>query len=228
MFVCTHNPFGNPGCLLQRTTRPHNWLWISYPEGTFGNMSWRTLASVFCFFFGRFGLRFLRLLETQCLWCSNDLLPWRSMVRLAPPLSCFRDFWMQSFEVPKFIMCSSILYIHFINFHWPRPWMTSLPETFDQGDQNGYHCQTRYITKDHGGQNDFQVIWEETSAWILVWFVLKHIGWLCMICVYGCFKKNSGTPKCIVYNGKPLLPWMIWGSHNFLETPIYVHNVKYN
>ena len=35
---------------------------------------------------------------------------------------------------------------------------------FDQGDQNGYHYQTRYITKDHGGQNDFQVIWEETSA----------------------------------------------------------------
>lgn len=85
---------------------------------------------------------------------------------------------------------------------------------FDQGDQNGYHCQTRYITKDHGGQNDFQVIWEETSAWILVWFVLKHIGWLCMICVYGCFKKNSGTPKCIVYNGKPFY-------HGWFEGPTF-------
>ena len=23
--------------------------------------------------------------------------------------------------------------------------------------------------------------------------------------------KNRGTPKWIVYNGKPLLKWMIWG-----------------
>ena len=25
--------------------------------------------------------------------------------------------------------------------------------------------------------------------------------------------KNSGTPKCIVYNGKPLLKWIIWGEN---------------
>ena len=32
--------------------------------------------------------------------------------------------------------------------------------------------------------------------------------------------KNRGTPKWMVYNGTPLLKWMIWGYHYFLETPI--------
>ena len=56
---------------------------------------------------------------------------------------------------------------------------------FDQGDQNGYHYQTRYITKDHGGQNDFQVIWEETSAWILVRFV-SETYWMTVydVCIW--------------------------------------------
>jgi len=80
------------------------------------------------FLFRRFGLRFLRLLETQCIWCSNDLLPWRSIVRIAPPLSCFRDFWCKVLKFQS-SLCVHPLFIHFINFHWPRPWMTSLPET---------------------------------------------------------------------------------------------------
>ena len=32
--------------------------------------------------------------------------------------------------------------------------------------------------------------------------------------------KNKGTPKCMIYNGKPLLKWMIWGENPlFSETP---------
>ena len=32
--------------------------------------------------------------------------------------------------------------------------------------------------------------------------------------------KNRGTPKWMVYNGKSLLKWMIWGENPlFLETP---------
>jgi len=33
--------------------------------------------------------------------------------------------------------------------------------------------------------------------------------------------KNRGTPKWMVYNGKPLLKWMIWGENPlFTETSI--------
>ena len=33
--------------------------------------------------------------------------------------------------------------------------------------------------------------------------------------------ENRGTPKWMVYNGKPLLKWMIWGENPlFSETPI--------
>ena len=31
--------------------------------------------------------------------------------------------------------------------------------------------------------------------------------------------KNGGTPKWMVYNGKPLLKWMIWGYHYFRKHP---------
>ena len=31
--------------------------------------------------------------------------------------------------------------------------------------------------------------------------------------------KNTGTPKWMVYNGKPLLKWMIWRVPLYLETP---------
>ena len=31
--------------------------------------------------------------------------------------------------------------------------------------------------------------------------------------------KNKGTPKWMVYNGKPLLKWMIWGYHYFWKPP---------
>ena len=31
--------------------------------------------------------------------------------------------------------------------------------------------------------------------------------------------KNRGTPKWMVYNGKPLLKWMIWGYHYFRKHP---------
>ena len=31
--------------------------------------------------------------------------------------------------------------------------------------------------------------------------------------------KNRGTPKWMVYNGKPLLKWMIWGYHYFWKHP---------
>jgi len=34
--------------------------------------------------------------------------------------------------------------------------------------------------------------------------------------------KNSGTPKWMVYYGKTLLKWMIWGEPLFLETSIYI------
>jgi len=31
--------------------------------------------------------------------------------------------------------------------------------------------------------------------------------------------KNRGTPKWMVYNGKPLFKWMIWGYHYFRKHP---------
>ena len=35
--------------------------------------------------------------------------------------------------------------------------------------------------------------------------------------------KNRGTPKWMVYNGKTLLKWMIWGETPlFSETPIWI------
>ena len=34
--------------------------------------------------------------------------------------------------------------------------------------------------------------------------------------------KNSGTPKWMVYNGKPLLKWMIWGYHYFWKHPCII------
>ena len=37
--------------------------------------------------------------------------------------------------------------------------------------------------------------------------------------IYGCFPKNRDTPKWMVYNGKTLLKWMIWGSHYFRKHP---------
>jgi len=37
--------------------------------------------------------------------------------------------------------------------------------------------------------------------------------------VYGCFQKWGKPPKWMVYNGKPLLKWMIWGDHYFRKHP---------
>ena len=34
--------------------------------------------------------------------------------------------------------------------------------------------------------------------------------------------KNKGTPKWMVYNGKTLLKWMIWGDHYFWKPPTSV------
>ena len=45
-------------------------------------------------------------------------------------------------------------------------------------------------------------------------FLMEHL-------LYMGVSKNRGTPKWMVYNGKPLLKWMIWGYHYFLQTPIY-------
>ena len=38
------------------------------------------------------------------------------------------------------------------------------------------------------------------------------------------FPKNRGIPKWMVYNGKLLLKWMIWGYHYFWKHP-YVHGI---
>ena len=35
--------------------------------------------------------------------------------------------------------------------------------------------------------------------------------------------KNRGTPKWMVYNGKPLLKWMIWGYPYFWKHPSHVY-----
>ena len=35
--------------------------------------------------------------------------------------------------------------------------------------------------------------------------------------------KNRGTPKWMVYNGKPLLKWMIWGYHYFRKHPYTIY-----
>ena len=42
----------------------------------------------------------------------------------------------------------------------------------------------------------------------------------CICILYRGVSKSRGTPKWMVYNGKPLLKWMIWGYPYFLETPI--------
>ena len=38
--------------------------------------------------------------------------------------------------------------------------------------------------------------------------------------------KNRGTPKWMVYNGKPLLKWMIWGIPPFKETSIWPFSMQ--
>ena len=39
--------------------------------------------------------------------------------------------------------------------------------------------------------------------------------------------ENSGTPKWMVYNGNPLLKWMIWGHHYFRKHPqkVYIYRL---
>ena len=53
----------------------------------------------------------------------------------------------------------------------------------------------------------------------------KPKWWVCWSLVWVDLgvSKNRGTPKWMVYNGKPLLKWMIWGENPpFKETPIWV------
>jgi len=40
--------------------------------------------------------------------------------------------------------------------------------------------------------------------------------------VYMGVSKNRGTPKWMVYNGKPEKKWMIWGYHYFQKHPYIV------
>jgi len=37
--------------------------------------------------------------------------------------------------------------------------------------------------------------------------------------------KNRGTPKWMVYNGKTLLKWMIWGYHHFRKPPYEINKI---
>ena len=39
------------------------------------------------------------------------------------------------------------------------------------------------------------------------------------LCIYMGVSKNRGTPKWMVYNGKPLLKWMTWRYHYFWKHP---------
>ena len=39
--------------------------------------------------------------------------------------------------------------------------------------------------------------------------------------------KNSGTPKWMVYNGKSLFKWLIWGYHYFRKHPYNLVHQKY-
>ena len=49
--------------------------------------------------------------------------------------------------------------------------------------------------------------------WWKWWKCLKHVG----------VSKNKGTPKWMVYDGKPYLKWMIWGENPlFSETPMWI------
>ena len=48
----------------------------------------------------------------------------------------------------------------------------------------------------------------------------RMVEWTGHAFVYRGVSKSRGTPKWMVYNGKPLLKWMIWGYPYFLETPI--------
>ena len=66
----------------------------------------------------------------------------------------------------------------------------------------------------------------------MVWTIDSYIGVFFFKCIFfGRYhadkinfhmgvSKNRGTPKWMVYNGKPLLKCMIWGYHFFGETPI--------
>ncbi len=54
------------------------------------------------------------------------------------------------------------------------------------------------------------------SAWLLA--IIKLF---CLLAVHLGVSQNNGTPKWMVYKGKPLLKWMIWGSKN---TAIFGNN----
>ena len=43
---------------------------------------------------------------------------------------------------------------------------------------------------------------------------LQNYFWLSIL--YTNVSKNRGTPKWMVYNGKTLLKWMIWGAHPYI------------
>ncbi len=55
----------------------------------------------------------------------------------------------------------------------------------------------------------------------------QNLPYICIVWSWECFidlgvSKNNGTPKWMVYNGKPmktLLKWMIWGYHYFWKHP---------
>jgi len=57
--------------------------------------------------------------------------------------------------------------------------------------------------------------WQSTFSGIQVWF--------------GCFQKEGYAKKWMVYNGKTLLEWMIWGYHYFRKHPFgFLESAKQN
>ncbi len=53
---------------------------------------------------------------------------------------------------------------------------------------------------------------EEQYPGVLLGFYWEIPSWV--------FPKNRGTPKWMVYNGNPLLKWMIWGYPYFWKLPV--------
>ena len=51
------------------------------------------------------------------------------------------------------------------------------------------------------------------------WAKQCEVPWMSSLESKWMFPKIRGTPKWMVYNGKPLLKWMIWGYHYFWKHP---------
>ena len=66
-----------------------------------------------------------------------------------------------------------------------------------------------------------------TTSWGRRVKIIITPSWCTCKCHYMGVSKNRGTPKWMVYNGKPLLRWMIWGYHYFRKHSYHQPNALF-